>query len=435
MRAILYDAGLALQSPSKAAFRLGRHRGKAPARRSRLPTPPIASWPSGTARSSPKRHAGSVACFPPPHQFFFPRDLTDNLKTVWYGREHRGLDDRFGFGIRQSERGGGSFVPWFNAPPGTDQRLGVFYLLSSGNAEQALREDPALHPRRSVPRSCPAITRSPATGTWRPPWPASSKRPRAGTPTTPDFVGDVQEAWAWRSSTWPSSTATATRRTPARCACRDAGDVRRVQAPLRRRDPVPARRGGQHRASARPGPGKEAGHWMYLFPKPVYWTMKRAPAQPFVEDRPPLRPGLSRGRRRRHAPAPRARTRAWPGPRTPGSRARAGRPTSSGTRISTSPTAGWGPRGRRCRPTSRTTSWAARGLDLLDDMANWGQKKYLPGEVDVFKIDHTHELLRPHEHQLHPPRARPRAAVRREAGSPCSTACAPAGSSSPRARS
>jgi hypothetical protein len=33
-----------------------------------------------------------------------------------------------------------------------------------------------------------------------------------------------------------------------------------------------------------------------------------------------------------------------------------------------------------------------RGLNLLDDMANWGQKKYLPGEVDVFKIDHTHEL-------------------------------------------
>ena len=33
-----------------------------------------------------------------------------------------------------------------------------------------------------------------------------------------------------------------------------------------------------------------------------------------------------------------------------------------------------------------------RGLDLLDDMANWGPQKYLPGEVDVFKIDHTHEL-------------------------------------------
>ncbi len=33
-----------------------------------------------------------------------------------------------------------------------------------------------------------------------------------------------------------------------------------------------------------------------------------------------------------------------------------------------------------------------RALDLLDDMANWGQKKQLLGEADVFKIDHTHEL-------------------------------------------
>ena len=31
-------------------------------------------------------------------------------------------------------------------------------------------------------------------------------------------------------------------------------------------------------------------------------------------------------------------------------------------------------------------------LDLLDDMANWGQRKYVLGEVDVFKLDHTHEL-------------------------------------------
>ena len=34
-----------------------------------------------------------------------------------------------------------------------------------------------------------------------------------------------------------------------------------------------------------------------------------------------------------------------------------------------------------------------RGLDLLDDMANWGpSKKQLVGEVDVFTLDHTHEL-------------------------------------------
>jgi hypothetical protein len=32
-------------------------------------------------------------------------------------------------------------------------------------------------------------------------------------------------------------------------------------------------------------------------------------------------------------------------------------------------------------------------LALLSDMANWGHKKYLLGEVDVFKIDATHELF------------------------------------------
>jgi hypothetical protein len=33
-----------------------------------------------------------------------------------------------------------------------------------------------------------------------------------------------------------------------------------------------------------------------------------------------------------------------------------------------------------------------RVLNLLDDMSNWGHKKYVLGEVDVFKINRTHEL-------------------------------------------
>ena len=34
------------------------------------------------------------------------------------------------------------------------------------------------------------------------------------------------------------------------------------------------------------GPGRESGHWMSLFPKPVYWVLDRKPDQPFVEDDP-----------------------------------------------------------------------------------------------------------------------------------------------------
>ena len=62
------------------------------------------------------------------------------------------------------------------------------------------------------------------------------------------------------------------------------------------------------------------------------------------------------------------------------------------TRPSSAPPPGSAPRGRRCPPTSRRRRLGVRALDLLDDMANWGAAKYLLGEVDVFKIDHTHEL-------------------------------------------
>jgi hypothetical protein len=138
-RAILYDTGLALPSANKARFAWVDTEGQLVRQEASA---------DDADRHLAVRHralivetaGGSVACFPPPHQFFFPRDQTDNLKTVWFGRDHRGLDTRFGFGIRQAERGGGSYVPWFNAPPGTDQRLGVFYLLSAGDAGQAVRE-------------------------------------------------------------------------------------------------------------------------------------------------------------------------------------------------------------------------------------------------------------------------------------------------------
>ena len=35
---------------------------------------------------------------------------------------------------------------------------------------------------------------------------------------------------------------------------------------------------------------------------------------------------------------------------------------------------------------------SARGFKMLDDMNNWGLRKFAIGEVDVFQIDHTHEL-------------------------------------------
>jgi hypothetical protein len=388
-RAILYDTGLALQ-PSAAKTRFAWVDTEGNLRREAIAS-------ESSDRHQAVRHraliaetdSGSVACFPPPHQFFSPRDLTDNLSTVWFGREHRGLESRFGFGIRQSERGGGSWVPWFNAPPGTDQRLGVFFLLSAGDAERALSETlrytngdrfpklPGYHTMTSHWHMATAMT-------------ALEEKARGIARSTPDVIGmfkamgvEIVHLAEFHGDGHPQDPG------PLRLP-----ELESMFAECKRLSDgtilvLPGEEANTGLGTARPG--KEAGHWMYLFPRPVYWTMKRASGQTFEENRPPFGTIYNVGNgsdmvrllEREHGLA-------W----------------SSHPRIKGS---SWTPDFFRGQDFYRSDRWlgaawkampadlsldrlGSRALDLLDDMANWGQQKYLPGEVDVFKIDHTHEL-------------------------------------------
>lgn len=83
---------------------------------------------------------GSLAIFPAPHQFFYPLDEAFNLKFTWYGNNYRKMIPGFGMGIRQTLEGDNRFVPWFNAPPGTQQLLSFFCLLSAHKASITLQE-------------------------------------------------------------------------------------------------------------------------------------------------------------------------------------------------------------------------------------------------------------------------------------------------------
>src|SRR5262249_5172840 len=82
-RSILYATGLAFSTPGPLRFSWLDTEG----RTHRDPSDPNASDRPLMVRNR-VLIAGtddlSVACFPPPHQFFSPRDLTDNLSTVWY---------------------------------------------------------------------------------------------------------------------------------------------------------------------------------------------------------------------------------------------------------------------------------------------------------------------------------------------------------------
>jgi len=79
---------------------------------------------------------GSIATFPMPHTFFFTREVDTNLGYVWYR-----LDEgkRFAFGVRQADREEvAQYVEnfaLFNAPPGTKQRMGVYFYVSPDSSD------------------------------------------------------------------------------------------------------------------------------------------------------------------------------------------------------------------------------------------------------------------------------------------------------------
>ena len=97
---------------------------------------------------------GSLGFFPPPHKFFFAREIETNLGFVYYRKTS---DSSFAMGVRQSEHEqpyrpyGISDAEWtkranearhdinnfalYNAPPGTTQHMPVFFYLSADDGQ------------------------------------------------------------------------------------------------------------------------------------------------------------------------------------------------------------------------------------------------------------------------------------------------------------
>ncbi len=91
---------------------------------------------SDIAPSQRAQGRGSVAIFPAPHQYFFPRDFTTNMGYVW----HSAWKGQLSLGIRQLPDDATPYYPWSNAPPGTEQRMSMFLLLDPGQPAAALDE-------------------------------------------------------------------------------------------------------------------------------------------------------------------------------------------------------------------------------------------------------------------------------------------------------
>ena len=320
-----------------------------------------------------KAGAGSIAAFPAPHRYFFARDYTTNMGYVWY-RSWRG---QVGLGVRQLPDDNSPYYPWMNAPPGTQQEMGLFLLLGSGEASETLEKVLAYTHRDRFPHIDGFVTFAPhwhlayteqamAKGLdWQPPFKAAMANVGLDAAMIMDFHGDGH----------PS----------------DLGAIR----PRELEEYYKACR-AQSGKNFLLIPAEEAnvilgGHWALVFPKPVYWYMDRKPEQPFESA------DAKYGKLYRvHTPAE-----VWKLVTTEGGYVYQTHPRTKGStgypdkiretdyfRDARYLGTGW-----KAMPSDLSSPrLGERAFKILDDMNNWGLHKRTIGEVDVFQLDTTHEL-------------------------------------------
>jgi hypothetical protein len=381
--AILYNAGLTSPKPAWKTIAWIDTTDKlrqAPATSQDPATPIAARYRTIIAEGD----GGSVAVFPPPHQYLYPLDFADNFKLVWHGRGFQKQD--WGFGIRQPPEGDKRFVPWVNAPPRTQQHLGVFYLLSAGKAAQALDEARrfthgdrfkklnghlAFTSHYHIEHTLDFLRRQKDQKT------AEVPRGLEVPPFVKTFKAhgvDIVHLAEFHIAHTP--------------------EINARRLPLLRTLHGECRRLSDDQLLVLPGEEPNVhlgGHWISLFPRPVYWLLHPREGAPFQQE---VKGYGTVYAVRDSADVLRLMEKEkglmWTAhPRTKSSYGFPDRYRLKDFYLSDHFLgAAW-----KAMPANLAhPRLGARVLDLMDDMANWGQHKYVLGEVDVFKVQPDYEL-------------------------------------------
>lgn len=331
---------------------------------------------------------GSVAISPFPHQYLYPLDFADNFGYNWAGNEYLDMIDGFAWGVRQPPMGDRRYVPWVNAPPGTEQKLGVFLFVSRHSGHKNLdtvrrytRSDsfkplPGYKTFTShyhVEHSLDYIAKQEEQKTKG--IPKGLKKPEY-VDVFKDMGVDIAHLAEFHKGATPR-----------------LGTQERLQQ-LRIMHQECERLSGDGFLLL---PGEEpnvhiGGHWISFFPKPVNWVLNRSEGQPFAQD-------MDGYGTVYHVGSPedvfelleRDNGLAWT------AHARVKGSTGYPDRYKETPLfhsdrflgAAW-----KAMPADYSRDelgW--RVSNLLDDMSNWGHRKYMLGEVDIFKIFKDYELF------------------------------------------
>jgi len=322
---------------------------------------------------------GSIAIFPAPHQYFYPLDEAFNLKFVWYGNNYRNLLPGYGMGIRQQLNGDKRYVPWFNAPPGTKQRLNFFCLLGTNGSEALLNHvkqfthDDSYKPLPGYKTMASHFHNE---------FVMSVVLAGKPVPDSPSFVKvfkrqgvNIVHLAEFHYTAHPKGPE-AQRLLELKTLFEQCQRLSSINFHLL--------------------PGEEpneffGGHWLAFFPKPVYWVMSREQGTPFETSDATHGKIYHIGDKNDMLALLNAENGfAWTAhARTKGS---TGYPDAYKEEPFYKSDRFLGAAWKALPADLSQQRLGKRALDLLDDMSNWGLKKKMLSEADLFSIEPENEM-------------------------------------------
>lgn len=386
LRAILYDTGLSSAAPDWNNMvwldPLGKL-NKLTVNSNTPPTPLAVSHRAIVAEGA----SGSLAVFPAPHQYFYPLDFVNNFKITWYGKGYGKMPGGFGFGIRQPPEGDKRWVPWIDSPADTEQHLGVFYLLCPGKGEEALKEVARYtHGDRfkelpgyktftshyHIEHTLDFLNRQKEQNTTG--VPAGLETPGFVTKFKNTGVNIVHLAEFHQG--WTPGQKTNERLKMLKTLHEECQRLSDDQFLL-----LPGEEPNVHLG----------GHWISLFPKPVYWVLNRAADEPFAEEIEGFGPVYHVGSGKDVLTLmEKEQGLMW----TAHARIKASSAFPDGYRekefYQSDHFLGAAWKAMPANLSRPTLGW--RVLDLFDEMNQWGPKKQVLGEVDAFQVQPDYEL-------------------------------------------
>jgi len=324
-------------------------------------------------------NGGSLAVFPAPHQYFYPLDEAFNLKFIWHGMQYRNKVDGYGIGIRQELEGDHRYVPWFNAPPDTKQRLNFFCLITNTNNADALNAIKKFTHADSYARIPGFKTMS---SHFHNEFIMNVVLAGKPVPEKPEFVEvfkrmgvDIVHLGEFHYTAHPKGP--------------DSLRLKELKTLFEQCQRLSD-------SSFLLLPGEEpneffGGHWMNIFPKPVYWVMSRNGEQPFVENRPGFGKVYHIGDKNDMLKLLEdEQGLAWTAhARTKGS---VNAPDIYAHEDFFKSERFMGAAWKAMPADLSQPRLGNRVLDLLDDMNNWGEKKTVIAEADLFSITKENEM-------------------------------------------